>query len=111
MSSDERQCKGCGSGRGRTRSEKLIEFAPTPGRNGVIELGNWENCFDPYRGPRRMEDVWVVGRGTEHERLFDSHSGKGAREHAANHSPSLRIFRASATELCSAALKQLFGEE
>lgn len=95
-------------GRDMTRKEKLMTFGPTPGVNGVIELGDWEECYTPYRGPRRMEDVWVVGRGSELERLFDSHNGKAAREWASTY--SLKIFRASATELCSAALEELFGE-
>jgi hypothetical protein len=95
-------------GRTMSRREKLMTFGPTPGVNGVIELGEWEECFTPYRGPRRMEDVWVVGRGSEHEQLFDSHSGKAAREWASTH--SLKIFRASSTELCSEAVERLFGE-
>jgi hypothetical protein len=107
---DERQCKGCGSSRGMTREQKLTELPPTPGQNGVIELLNYPDCWSPYHGPHRMESIWMVGRGTEHETLFPNAGWQPAQELAKSHTPYLRIARVSATQLCQDAVKTLFGE-
>lgn len=93
-----------------SRREKLSTFGPSPGINGIIELLNWEDCTRPYTGPRRHEDIYVVGRGTDFERLFDTHSWRQVQEYSNTQEPRLKYFRASATQLCVGAVEDLFGE-
>lgn len=107
---EERRCGSCGQSRNMTREQRLITFGPQPGINGVIELLKWEGCNRPYTGPRRHEDIYLCGLGTEHERLFDTHSDREAREYVKSFEPRLTLSRHTATQMCDAALRELFGE-
>ena len=81
---------------------------PSPGPSGVYELRSHPECFTPYNGKRRAETVFVVGLGEEGERMFAVKD----REQAVAYAKETKLFlhRLHSTQLCKAAVAELFGE-
>lgn len=88
----------------RFTAQGVIELASI---NGCTEL----DCLAPYAGKHRNDLVYLVGWGTEHERLF--RKGKEAAawaNHLGGGSAQLRNDRVMASELPARAVRELFGE-
>lgn len=82
---------------------------PAAGQNGVYELRSHPDCFRPYSGRRRAESLFVVGLGEEGERLFERRDNKAAIAYAKT--TKLRLIQLHTTQVCYAAVAELFGEE
>lgn len=62
-------CLRCGQGRGRVPPPKIHLDRPLV--NGIYPLASYPDCSGAYNGQDANETlVYVVGYGTEHERLF-----------------------------------------
>lgn len=82
---------------------------PSAGTNGVYELRDYPDCFRPYSGRRRAETIFVVGLGEEGERMFERKNNKQAIAYAKE--TKLRLAQFHTTQICYAAIADLFGEE
>lgn len=77
------------------------------GQNGVYELGTAPGCFTPYEGDYRHDSVFVIGLGTEGERIFGRRKRNEALEYARDN--KLKIFPLPAHNLCSDVMLAFFG--
>ncbi|MBT8241665.1 MAG: hypothetical protein KJN63_10600 [Acidimicrobiia bacterium] len=82
---------------------------PSAGKNGVYELAAYPDCFRPYSGKRRAESLFVVGLGTDKERLFARRDNKAAIAYAKE--TKERLIQLHVTQVCYEAVAVLFGEE
>lgn len=86
-------------------------YAPKVGRNGVIELANYPDCFQPYTGRQRRESVFVVGLPSPspgHERIFLRKESKEAIAYAKE--SDQRLHHILTNMLCHDAMLAFFGE-
>lgn len=86
-------------------------YAPPRGRNGVVELANYPDCFQPYTGRQRTASVFVVGLPSpspDHERIFLRKDSKDAIAYAREN--KLRLHHLAANTLCHEAMVAFFGE-
>jgi hypothetical protein len=81
----------------------------TAGPNGVYELVAYPGVFIPYQGPNRARSIYVVGYGTEHERLF-RHTEQRNEAIAYGKALDLDLSRVAATSLPWPAVAELFNE-
>lgn len=61
---------GCNCGRQATRREIARTSALPPTRDGGYALRQYPGCTSLHAGQWAGESTYVVGRATEHERLF-----------------------------------------
>jgi hypothetical protein len=82
---------------------------PQVGANGIIPLLAYPDCTQPHSGVFRSERVYIVGWGTEHERLFRSTQAAQAITYRNGTDKNLRISRADCDKLCDQAVTDLYG--
>lgn len=75
--------------------------------NGMYQLGAWLECSEPYSGDYQREDVFVIGMGTEAERVFKRTDNEAAVKWAKE--SRTRLTRVTAHTLCHEAMVELFG--
>ena len=102
-------CTGCGgaAARARANADVVPGYTATVGPNGVYQLGSYLGCTEPYSGTRQRDDVFVVGLGTEGERLYTI--AERDTMLAYSKSARLRLTRLTAHTLCHDAMVELFG--
>lgn len=74
----------------------------------MYALHSYPDCFVGYHGRHQNVDVFVVGLGTETERLFQKRDASEAIAYAKGGGGKLHRF--TAVSLCSDAMYELFGE-
>lgn len=77
------------------------------GQNGVYELAQAPGCFSPYEGEYRFDSVFVIGLGTEQEKIFGRRKRNDALTYARDN--KLRIDPLPAHNLCSEVMLAFFG--
>lgn len=86
-----------------------------PNQYGIIELQAYSDCNSAYSGSHRTETVYLVGHGTEHERIFLSSEAKQAiaykNETSAGlpKSERLHLDQVAAGQLCAKAVDDLYA--
>lgn len=78
-----------------------------PGTNGTYALHQAPGCTTPYDGDYRHDSVFVIGIGTDKERIFTRRQRTQALEYARDN--DLRIDPLSAHALCSDVMVAFFG--
>lgn len=103
-------CSVCKNGGIRVQHAS-IQAAPQLNAYGLLPLRGFEDCATPYTGNHKAASVYVVGYGTEHERLFRRTDRNAALEYQSTASPDgkLNLFQAPVTQLCADAALAVFG--
>jgi hypothetical protein len=81
------------------------------GRNGVTELAQYPDDFQPYTGRQRHTSVFVVGLPSpspDDERIFLRSDSKEAIAYARQ--TGLRLHHLPTSQLCHTAMTEFFGE-
>lgn len=95
---------GCGC---RDRKGVASQTSLLRGSGGYLNL-NYGDDGMRYAGPREGEQVFVVGKGTEQERVFDQNSLAAASAYA--HETMKVLISQQAGSLPRQAMMDLFGE-
>jgi hypothetical protein len=80
--------------------------------HGLIPLARFGSCADAYHGQFSGASVFVIGRGTDQERLFRKAQQDDATRYAIDNGPgqdALTIDHVHATTLCHDAVVELLG--
>lgn len=86
-----------------------------PNQYGIIELQAYEDCRSAYSGEHRTETVYLVGHGTEHERIFLAGEAKAAiaykneRNATLAKNERLHLDQVAAGQLCAKAVDDLYA--
>jgi hypothetical protein len=70
-------------------------------------LGSYLDCTEPYSGTRQRDDVFVIGLGTDVERIFTIDQSKEAVAYTKQH--GVKLARLTAHTLCHDAMIEVFG--
>ena len=81
--------------------------SPEQDENGLVALSSAAECTEPYHGQFTGASVFIVGRGTEHERLFVRGHKMDAMRWAKQHSVTLD--HVHVTNLCHEPVLALLG--
>jgi hypothetical protein len=101
---------------GKTTTRATANGALRITQYGVVELASMRDCDEPdcrgpYQGHRRNSVAYIVGIGTEHERLFTDHQGKMAAAYASRFGKGVvRNDKVLLSELPTRAVNELYGE-
>ena len=90
-----------------TQSSRLVAD-----EHGLIPLNKYSTCTEPYHGQFTGASVFVIGRGTIHERLFRKAQRDDATIYArdnGNTGETLTIDHVHGTTLCHDAVVALLG--
>lgn len=100
-------CSQCGQGKGYVPPPSLT--AERPMTNGTYDLANYPDCHDPYQGDRSEDWVYVVGIGTEHERMFRSAQKNAMVSYYNSFNPPIDLFFDYAERFCTQAIEDLLA--
>ena len=81
--------------------------ASYPGKGGQITLAAYPDCASLHQGRHRGTSVYVVGRHTEHERLFTRRQLAEASVYARE--TRTQVENVPTSSLCDDAVIQLLG--
>jgi hypothetical protein len=82
-------------------------YAAAVNSAGMTVLAGWLDCTEPYSGTRQRDDIFVIGLGTEAERIFTTAQRDEALAYAK--SERLRLTRLTAHTVCHDAMIEVFG--
>lgn len=82
---------------------------PTLSMTGTVTLHTYPDCIEPYNGDYRADLAYLVGWGTDNERLFRSNKAKAAIAYANTFNPHLPNSRVALTQLCTRAVEDLYA--
>lgn len=83
--------------------------APSTSATGAIPLNDQPDNALPYTGEGRNETIYLVGWGTEHERLFPATDAKQAVAYRNDIDKKLRIDPVPASQLPTGAVVELLA--
>lgn len=99
-------CSKCG-GRGEPRPKTVTALAMRRATQGAFPLASYPDCKGLHAGKYVGESVYVVGRGTPHEKLFKRLRGlPEASAYAMAH--RLNLENLPNTTLCDQAILDLY---
>jgi hypothetical protein len=103
----EPKCLKCGQGRGSVPPPSIVPDRDQIG--GVYQLFHYPGCVTPYTGEHADQAIYVIGFGTELERIF-RRSQKGAMTAYYNSfKPPIPLWHDFAGHFCHDAMRDLFG--
>lgn len=79
-----------------------------PRSDGTYFLATFSECEGGHHGAFEGRSIYVVGRGTDKERLFASESLAAAADYSNQLEPRMPIEKLSSTTLCSEAVVALY---
>lgn len=99
----------CG-GRPTTGSAMALRnSSPRPNERGMYDLASAPGCAERYDGLLANASIYVIGRGTEHEKLFVKRDRIEALRYARTVKPNLTVDHLLATDLCREPVLALLG--
>jgi hypothetical protein len=103
------KCSGCGGAAARARASRqtVPGYSAAVNANGMTVLASWLDCTEPYNGTSQREDVFIVGLGTDVERIFTIDQGPDAVAYTKQ--TRTKLTRVTAHTLCHGAMVELFG--
>lgn len=96
---------GCGGAAKRREMLRSSHYAPT--RDGGYRLASYPDCTTLHLGAYQGNSIYVVGRGTEFERLFRRHDLASATEYALE--TKQQIENLPTTSLCDEAVLSVYA--
>lgn len=97
----------CGRCGGSTPPGEIVRVENSYSQGGGYSLASFEGN-NWYRGKHEGTSIWVVGRHTEHERLFAWPELAQASDYAKEHWPLL-IEKFPTAELVQSAVESVYG--
>lgn len=103
------KCAGCGGAAARARASRptVPGYSGSVNANGMTVLASSLGCTEPYSGTFQREDVFIVGLGTDVERIFTIDEGEAAVAYTKQ--TRTKLTRVTAHTLCHEAMVELFG--
>ena len=99
-------CLKCGEGRGRVAPPSIPLDRPQV--NGIYQLASYPGCTTPYvDDDAHTTIVYVVGFGTEHERLFRSANKSAMITYYNSFNGGVSLWHDYADRFCAEAMRDL----
>ena len=77
----------------------------------MVQLAAYPDCHEPYNDlEHRAETLYVVGWGSDNERVFTAMRAKRASAYAKTFAPQLRLDPVLAVQLCRQAVLDAYAE-
>ena len=90
----------------------VVSSSPLPrvGGDGTVALASYPDCTGgPHAGEHRNQVIYIVGLGTEHERLFPHSEAKAAVIYRNSIDATLQLAPVQGNQLCNQAVLDLYG--
>lgn len=98
----------CGCGQPQKDQLATMAMGSSPDLRGMYALRGYPGCAESYRGRLEGTSVYVVGRGSEHEKLFR----RDQLHEASDHSKATRLIieNLPSAMFCKQAVEDLYAE-